>query len=160
MIFDGSRLIWGVLMTSTISDERRDGHVQAARWFFALLNAKDIDTWIELWHEQGRIIVPYPPEGFGSSIDGKAQILTAFQDMFGNYESFQSTLTAVYPAADSDAVCVEYTNHAVITGGVEYTNTNIAVFKFQDGLIIAYHDYFDPRRFQTVIDALAGKSSA
>jgi ketosteroid isomerase-like protein len=144
-------------MPLTDSDERRESHVRAARRFFDLLAAKDIDTWIELWHEQGRIIIPYPPEGFGSSIDGKAEILTAFKGLFGNYESFQSTVTAIYPAADSDAVCVEYTNQAVITGGVEYTNTNIAVFKFQDGLIIAYHDYFDPRRFQTVIDALAEK---
>jgi ketosteroid isomerase-like protein len=142
-------------MPLTVSDERRESHVRAARRFFDLLAAKDIDTWIELWHEQGRILIPYPPEGFGSSIEGKAQILTAFQGLFRNYESFQSTVTAVYPAADSDAVCVEYTNNAVITGGVEYTNTNIAVFKFQDGLIIGYHDYFDPRRFQTVIDALA-----
>ncbi|MGW0810057.1 nuclear transport factor 2 family protein [Nonomuraea sp. NPDC002799] len=142
-------------MSSPIADERSESHVPTVRRFFDLLGAKDIDTWIELWHEHGRIIIPYPPEGFGSSIDGKAQILAAFQGLFGNYESFRSTVSAIYPAADSDAVCVEYTNQAVITGGVEYTNDNIAVFKFQDGLIIAYHDYFDPRRFQTVIDALA-----
>jgi ketosteroid isomerase-like protein len=34
------------------------------------------------------------------------------------------------------------------------TNTNIAVFRFQDGLISEYHDYFDPHRFQVVVDAL------
>jgi ketosteroid isomerase-like protein len=60
----------------------------------------------------------------------------------------------VYPAADSDAVCVEYRNRAILVGGTEYTNDNIAVFLFQDGLISAYHDYFDPRRFQIVVDAL------
>ncbi|GAA3430874.1 nuclear transport factor 2 family protein [Kutzneria kofuensis] len=129
-------------------------HDRIARRFYELLAAKDIDAWIELWHDEGRIIVPYPPEGFDSSIDGREQILAAFKGLFANYESFRSTLTAVYPAADSDAVCVEYTNHAVVAGGVEYTNTNIAVFRFRDGLIIAYHDYFDPRRFQVVIDAL------
>ncbi len=144
-------------MPLTVPDERREAHVRAARRFYDLLSAKDIDTWIDLWHEQGRILIPYPPEGFDATIDGKDRILTAFKGMFGNYETFQSTVTAVYPAADSDAVCVEYTNRAVLTGGVEYTNTNIAVFKFQDGLIIAYHDYFDPRRFQTVVDALADR---
>jgi uncharacterized protein len=25
---------------------------------------------------------------------------------------------------------------------------------FRDGLIVDYHDYFDPRRFQVVVDAL------
>jgi uncharacterized protein len=39
-------------------------------------------------------------------------------------------------------------------GGTVYTNENIAVFRFRDGLISEYHDYFDPRRFQTVVDAL------
>jgi uncharacterized protein len=28
------------------------------------------------------------------------------------------------------------------------------VFLFEDGLIREYHDYFDPRRFQVVVDAL------
>jgi hypothetical protein len=41
-----------------------------------------------------------------------------------------------------------------LTDGTEYTNDNIAVFRFEDGLISAYHDYFDPRRFQTVVDAV------
>lgn len=38
--------------------------------------------------------------------------------------------------------------------GTVDTNDNIAVFRFTDGLISAYHDYFDPRRFQVVVEAL------
>jgi len=98
--------------------------------------------------------VPYPPAGFGTSLDGKAAILEAFRGLFANFVSFDCELTGLYPAADSDAVCVEYDVRAVLTGGTEYTNSNIAVFRFRDGLISAYHDYFDPRRFQTVVDAL------
>ncbi|TGS89764.1 hypothetical protein EN856_39795, partial [Mesorhizobium sp. M8A.F.Ca.ET.213.01.1.1] len=60
-----------------------------------------------------------------------------------------------WTAADSEAVVVEYRNRAVIKGGTEYTNSNIAVFRFENGFIAAYHDYFDPRRFQVVVDALA-----
>ncbi|MER8820722.1 hypothetical protein NKH70_13015 [Mesorhizobium sp. M0991] len=43
----------------------------------------------------------------------------------------------------------------MLIGGTEYTNNNIAIFRFKRGLISAYHDYFDPRRFQVVVDALA-----
>jgi ketosteroid isomerase-like protein len=75
--------------------------------------------------------------------------------LFANFETFQANLTGVYPAADSDAVCVEYRNVARLVGGTEYTNDNIAVFRFRDGLITEYHDYFDPRRFQVVVDALS-----
>ena len=143
-------------MTSseTSADDQREQRVHAVRQFFELMRRKQIDAWGELWHEQAEIIVPYPPEGFPTTIAGKAVIVPAFRALFANFESFESALTGVYPAADSDAVCVEYSNRAVLVGGTEYTNDNIAVFRFRDGLISEYHDYFDPRRFQTVVDAL------
>jgi ketosteroid isomerase-like protein len=95
-----------------------------------------------------------PPAGFGSTISGKEAIVDAFRALFRNFDTFDARISAIYPASDSDAVCVEYAVRAKLTSGVEYTNTNIAVFRFEEGLISAYHDYFDPRRFQTVVDAL------
>jgi uncharacterized protein len=80
--------------------------VKTARRFFDLLHAKDVETWGELWHEHGRITVPYPPEGFPTTIEGRAEILTGFRDLFANFASFDPELTGVYPAADSDAVVV------------------------------------------------------
>ncbi|MDX8456372.1 nuclear transport factor 2 family protein [Mesorhizobium sp. VK9D] len=133
----------------------RARNLETVRIFFELMQRKDIDSWSDLWAENGRIIVFYPPAGFGDSIDGKAAIVAAFRELFGNFESFESELTAIYPAADAEAVVVEYRNRAMIKGGTEYTNSNIAVFRFENGLISAYHDYFDPRRFQVVVDALA-----
>lgn len=55
-------------------------HVHAVREFFELLHKKDIEAWGELWHEEGRIIVPYPAEGFPTSIEGKAEIVTGFSN--------------------------------------------------------------------------------
>jgi ketosteroid isomerase-like protein len=91
--------------------------------------------------------------GFGDSINSKAEILKAFRALFDNFETFTYKVTGLYPAADSDAVVVEYQPRATLVGGAVYTNSNIAVFHFKDGLISAYHDYFDPRRFQFVLDA-------
>ena len=128
-----------------------------ARKFYTLLGQKKLEEWIELWHEDGKILIPYPPEDFASTIEGKDTIHEAFEGLLGNFETFESTITGVYSDINSDAVCVEYTNHAVLVGGTVYTNTNIAVFRFKNGLISEYHDYFDPRRFQVVVDALAQK---
>ncbi|GAB3768839.1 nuclear transport factor 2 family protein [Microlunatus parietis] len=130
--------------------------IDTARRFFHLLHTKEIDAWAELWHEQGKIIVPYPPDGFPSVIDGKTEILRSFRELFEVYQTFDTELTGVHPAVDSDAICVEYTVAATLINGERYTNDNLAVFRFQDGLISAYHDYFDPRRFAEVIDALPG----
>jgi ketosteroid isomerase-like protein/dienelactone hydrolase len=132
----------------------RDHSVHAVRRFFELLHHKDVETWGELWHEEGRIIAPCPPEGFPTTMAGKQQIIQNFRGLFENFDAFDSELTAIYPAADSDAVCVEYKNRASLVGGTEYTNDNIAVFRFRDGLNLEYHVYFDPRRFQTVVDTL------
>lgn len=140
-------------MTDFHANQTRN--IETVHRFFDLMHRKDIDSWGELWADNGRIIVFYPPVGFGDSIGGKAAILAAFKGLFGNFESFKSQLTAIYPAADAEAVVVEYRNRAVIKGGTEYTNSNIAVFRFENGLIRAYHDYFDPRRFQVVVNALS-----
>lgn len=139
---------------SSATDTRTDSNVEAVHRFFDQLQRKDIDGWAELWHEKAKIIVFYPAEGFPSLIEGKSEIVSGFRTLFANFESFDSDLTGVYLAADSDAVCVEYSVRAMLVGGTEYTNDNVAVFRFQDGLISGYHDYFDPRRFQTVVDAL------
>jgi ketosteroid isomerase-like protein len=52
--------------------------------------------------------------------------------------------------------CVEYSVRASMAGGGEYTNDNIAVFRIDGELIREYRDYFDPRRFQVVVDAMSG----
>jgi ketosteroid isomerase-like protein len=134
-----------------------ESRAATARRFFELLSAKDIDTWGELWHADAVITVAYPADGFPTEIRGKDDIVAGFHGLMANFETFKANLSGVYPAADSDAVCVEYSNDATLVGGVTYTNDNIAVFRFQDGLITEYHDYFDPRRFQTVVAALSSR---
>jgi ketosteroid isomerase-like protein len=143
------------LTPQTIAVDRQHQHnLDVVQRFFELLHQKDVEAWGELWAEDARIIVFYPPQGFGESIDGRAEIVAGFETLMGVFGTFDYELTGVYPAADSDAVCVEYQVRAKLVDGREYTNSNITVFRFQDGLISAYHDYFDPRRFQMVVDAL------
>jgi ketosteroid isomerase-like protein/dienelactone hydrolase len=129
-------------------------NVDTVRRFFGLLGEKDIATWGELWDESGKITVPYPADGFPDTIAGKSEIVSSFKNLFENFDRFEAEVTGVYPTPDAVTVSVEYRNRAMIKGGTEYTNDNIAVFRFRDGLITEYHDYFDPRRFQIVVDAL------
>ncbi|TQJ37127.1 nuclear transport factor 2 family protein [Streptomyces sp. NBC_00080] len=128
--------------------------IGTAHRFFELLNAKDLDAWGELWHGQGTITVPYSPQGSPSTIEGKDEIVAAYRELFAAYETFGTELTGVHPAVGSDAVCVQYRIRATLAGGAEYTNDAIAVLRFRDGLISAFHDYVDPRRFQDVLDTL------
>ncbi|MER8820723.1 hypothetical protein NKH70_13020 [Mesorhizobium sp. M0991] len=60
-------------------DSERTRNLETVRKFFDLMHRKDIEAWGDLWAEDGRILVFYPPAGFGNSIDGKAAILAAFR---------------------------------------------------------------------------------
>ncbi|QJP15016.1 nuclear transport factor 2 family protein [Starkeya sp. ORNL1] len=145
----------GPVAAESTMNPRLASRLAVVRSFFELLHRKEIESWGNLWADEGRILIPYPPAGLSTSIDGKAEIVRAFRGLFANFDAFDVELTALYPAADSDAVCVEYQVRARIVGGVEYANSNIAVFRFDEaGQIRAYHDYFDPRRFQAVVNAL------
>jgi ketosteroid isomerase-like protein len=137
------------------AESYRDHRVATARKFYELLDQMDVSSWQQLWHEDARIIVLYPPAGFPSEIRSRSTIVSGFTDLFGKFDRFDSQITAIYAADDSDAVCVEYLVRAKLVNGTEYTNANIAVFRFDDSLIREYRDYFDPRRFQVVVDALA-----
>lgn len=96
-----------------------------------------------------------PPEGADDIVVGREQIVQGFRELFVLYRSFDAQISAVYPAADAHDVVVEYSVKALLSNGETYSNRNIAVFEFQRGKIAVYHDYFDPRRYQRVVDALA-----
>jgi uncharacterized protein len=120
------------------------GDVQARIETVHASSMRSINVLEELWHADARLIVPYPSEGFPRSSRASTRSWTG-TDIIAQFRSSETELTGMYPAVDSDAVCVEYRPRATLVNGTEYTNENIAVFRFTDGLISAYHDYFDPR---------------
>jgi uncharacterized protein len=132
-----------------------ESNADRVRRFFDLMHAKDIDAWASLWADDARIVVPYPLDGFPTSIEGKDEIVTSFQRLFGNFERFDYTIRALYRTDDPDVVVVEWSVSAMIAStGEPYESDPITVFVFDDGKIARYHDYFDPRRFARVVEAL------
>jgi ketosteroid isomerase-like protein len=101
-------------VTTTDDGHARDERVQVVRRFFQLLHDKDIDTWATLWQPQGKILVYYPAEGFPRLIEGKDQITAGFQDLIKTFRSFDTEQMQIFPAATSDAVCVQYRPRAVL----------------------------------------------
>ncbi|CAA9332550.1 hypothetical protein AVDCRST_MAG94-1979 [uncultured Leptolyngbya sp.] len=49
----------------------RERNQKGVKDFLALLEAKDIDKWIELWADNGIQEMPYAPPGFPARIEGK-----------------------------------------------------------------------------------------
>jgi uncharacterized protein len=132
-----------------------DANVDAVRRFFELMRAKDIEAWGELWAEDCRIIVPYPPDGFPTRIEGKAELVSGFRRLFGNFETYDYEIRALYRTDDPEVVVVEWGVTARIASTAAlYEGDNITVFHFQNGQIVEYHDYFNPEKFGAVVAAL------
>jgi uncharacterized protein len=130
-------------------------NVDIVHRFFELMRAKDIDAWGELWAEDCRIIVPYPPEGFPTRIEGKAELLLGFRRLFSNFETYDYEIRALYRTDNPDVVVVQWLVTATIAStGALYECDNITVFHFEGGRIVEYHDYFHPDRFGAVVAAL------
>ena len=143
-------------ISETMSDAQRDANIASVRQFFDLMHAKEIDGWDASWARDGRILVAYPPEGFPNSIEGREQITPGFRKLFAHFGTYDFLIRALYPAVDPEVVIVEWDVTASLPAQNQvYRGNNITVFKFRDGLIAEYHDYFDPRKFQVVVNALS-----
>jgi ketosteroid isomerase-like protein len=141
--------------TSSDGHVRREANIAAVDSFFAYMNHKDIDSWIDLWADDGRILVPYPPQGAGfpPSINGRDEILPGIQQLFATFASYDAVVRSLYPTVDPDVVIVEWSVEAHLSTGDRYQGDNITVFRFRRGKIAAYHDYFNPESFRAVVQA-------
>jgi ketosteroid isomerase-like protein len=146
-----------IRVTKTNGDiEERNRNVHAVHEFFRLMHAKNIDGWASLWDPHGRILVPYAPVGFPDAIEGAEQIVPGFRDLFAHFGTYEYTIRALYPTLEPSVVIVEWDVEATLPAkDATYRGNNITVFKFRDSKIVEYHDYFDPRKFQLVIDAIS-----
>jgi uncharacterized protein len=142
-------------MTTSAVDTQREQNLSIIHRFFSLLHEKDIARWSTLWDDNGRIWVPYPVAGFPTTIEGKTQIVAAFQQLFAGFVSFDPHIVDIYPTLDPDVIVVEWSGSAQLRAtGQMYQSNPITVFKFRGGRIVTYHDYFNPEKFQVVVDAL------
>ena len=123
--------------------------------FFEFMHHKQIDQWGDLWAKDARIMIAYPPDGFASEIVGKDEIVAGFRQLFANFETYDYVVKAFYKTVNPEVIIVEWSVTAKIKStGESYEGDNITVIRFADGLIVEYHDYFNPAKFARVVEAL------
>jgi uncharacterized protein len=147
--------------TSADGDHRRASNIDVIHRFFDCMRRKDIDAWINLWAEDARILVPYPPQGadFPPSIDGREAILPGFQQLFAHFASYDADVHTIYPSLDPDVLIVEWSVEAHLVEGLVYRGDNITVFRFDHGKLRYYHDYFNPEKFRAVVETTTASTS-
>lgn len=137
-------------------DTTRENNIASIKQFFELLHEKNAIEWGNLWDENGFIYIPYPVANFPDTIRTRKTILEGFEKLLAGFKSFDYNIKSIYPSLDPNVIVIEYTVEAVLQkSNATYHGINIAVFKFQNGKIAAYHDYFNPEKFKMVVEAIS-----
>lgn len=108
-----------------------------------------------LFHDDGRLVLPYAPEGVPGEVAGRSAIgdyFGALPQMIGalNFSGYRIRATE----APGEYV-VEYTSDATMRAtGASYRNTYITTVTVTDGKIAELTEFFDPIR---LVEAMGGR---
>jgi ketosteroid isomerase-like protein len=105
-----------------------------------------------LFHDEGRLVLPYAPEGIPPALVGRAaiaELYAALPKMIGalNFADYEIRATE-----EPGHYVARYTSDAKMKAtGTSYSNTYITTVSVQDGMISELTEYFDPIRLVTAM---------
>lgn len=135
----------------------RDRNQEIVKDFLALLEAKNINAWIELWADDGVQEMPYSPPGFPSRIEGKTAIHRHYNGLPAAYSRMTFPELTIYPMLDPDWLLAEYRGEIDIAAtGRAYNNHYCALFHIFHGQIVLFKEYFNP----TILSEAFGDTSS
>jgi ketosteroid isomerase-like protein len=146
-------------MDTQVLEVRRDAFASMFQGGLDSLLRGDIEGWVAMWAEDGRMEFPFAPPGGVTERRDKAEIrehMRAFPQMF---RLDRVADLRIHHTLDADVVVVEFgVEGQALATGKPYNQRYIAVITLKDGLIASYRDYWNPL---VVLEALdLGGSSA
>lgn len=117
-------------------------------------NARDWETWINLYHSD----IEYIVIGSNAAYQGKKAILEKLQATYQELPDWQ--FRPVHLLGDDQTVVAEFIGSGHFSGtykGQEYHNISltlsaVCVFEFKDGLIYREREYWDPEGFKNQLE--------
>ncbi|ACK72547.1 conserved hypothetical protein [Gloeothece citriformis PCC 7424] len=116
---------------------------ETVEMFFYALETGQFEMLKEIFAEDAKQINPYSWGAFPTSFEGRGGIYKQYSSLpekFGKM-SFPRT---IYPTENPDIFFVQFQGDIEIKSGGHYQNDYIGLFKFEDGLIKEYYEYFNP----------------
>ncbi len=129
-------------MTNHATAERNQ---KVIKDFLALLEAKDIDQWIELWADNGVQEMPFSPPGFPTRLEGRKAIHKHYSGLPQAYGRMAFPDLVIYPMQDPNWVLAEYRGEIeVLATGRPYNNHYCGLFHLCEGRIKLFREYYNP----------------
>ncbi len=132
----------------TKDDQIRQKNERTVRDFLDLLSKKRMNAWLELWDKDGVQDMPYSPPGFPKRVEGKAAIAKHYSALPTNVGRMVFPDLVIYPMVDPNTFYAEYRGEIeVLATGKPYNNIYAGLFKFRNGKILLYREYYNPMVF-------------
>ncbi|MFD3652155.1 nuclear transport factor 2 family protein [Streptomyces sp. NPDC058620] len=125
-----------------------------------LLQAKDVDGWVNLWDEDAILEFPFAPGGRPKRLEGRVAVAAYMSDYPDHIDLHDFPHAEIMQTLVPDAVVVEM--HGV--GRLADTDrhfgmSSIAVVADTNGLITRYRDYWNPLAVQDPATHFAGSTA-
>ena len=111
--------------------------------FFAAIEQQQFEIIKDIFSPQARGFQPFAPNGFPNNLVGIEGFYKEFSGLTARFTSMKFPRT-IYTTEDPNYIFMEFTSQTELVQGGTYENRYVATFRFQDGKILEYTEYFNP----------------
>jgi hypothetical protein len=129
-------------------DSVRSANARTLEQMMTHLAAEDFDSIFNLWAEDSALEIAFMPDHALRRVEGRENVKAFFQAVNGSdLGEINLTVGAIMPMHDPNAFFAEYTGEATVkaTGG-SYRMDYLGLFRFVDGKIVLWKEYYDAVR--------------
>lgn len=135
-------------MTTMASDKK------VVEAYLDAVGTLDVGSVAPLFHEDGRVLLPYAPLGIPHEVAGRSAIKDYYEALPQMITALNFSDYRVQALENEGEYVAEYTSDASMRAtGAAYRNTYITKVTVKDGLIAELAEFFDPIR---LVEALGG----
>ncbi|WP_179228547.1 nuclear transport factor 2 family protein [Leptolyngbya ohadii] len=129
-------------MTTSPSTTGRTNRDVVEAYFIALETGR-FEVLREIFAEDAKQIMPYSFGNFPRSFDGREGIYRQYSSLPEIFSKMSFPRT-IYPTENPDVLFVQFKGDIEIKAGGRYQNDYVGIFRFENGLIKEYTEYFNP----------------
>lgn len=132
-------------MDTNSLEKKRDDFTRMFKAGLDALIHGDVEGWIAMWADDGKMEFPFAPDGSVAGLGDKAAIRDYMRAYPQTFRLDRTTYLSVHQTLEPDVIIVEFgvEGQAVQTGN-PYNQRYVGVVTLRDGLITNYRDYWNP----------------